>query len=176
MPGQGKYTVYAPPATAKNTLMNKLFKGNSTIENPLADLVGKENEARAKIVSIAKQYLTPDHTEGDPGLFPNGVNLDYSGDPNGVSAPDFTKVKWTNPGDPANGFTPDPTSPGPGSVDPMDKNVDPGISPQDIAGPGYVPGGPGTGTKSPTQTSKKVHDDTELGVQTKLAYDVHGFG
>lgn len=176
MPGQGKYTVYAPVASARNTLLNKLFRGNTTVTNPEVDLVGKETDAREQVVARAKEFLTVEKQQGDPGLFPNGVNLGYTGDQNGVSVPDLTKVVWDSAGDPANAYMPDPTSPGPGTTDPLAKSSDPEISVEDIKGGGYVEGGPGTGTKSPSKTSPSVRDSVELGKQTELGFDVHGFG
>jgi len=171
MAGQGKYTIYAPPATDRNNLLNKLFKGNSKESNPFADLTGKENDAEAYILAIAKQYLTPSHQDGDKGMFPNGVNLDYSGDKNDITAPNQEDVKWTSAGDPANGYVPDLRSPGPGQTDAQTADnlqTDPKISPADIAGPGYVPGAPDTGTVSPSKTASKIVTDNELGtVQTK---------
>mgnify|MGYP001595556627 CR=1 FL=1 len=176
MSGKGKYTTYAPAANNKNTLLNKLFKGNSTVPNPLADLVGKEDDVRQQTVARAKTFLTPDVQQGDPGMFPNGVNMTFVGDSNGVTAPDLTKVEWDSAGDPANPYAPDITSPGPGKTAGSDKDVDPDISVEDLKGPGYVPGSPGTGTKSPTQTSEAIVTNNELGEAGKLAFDVNGFG
>lgn len=176
MSGQGKYTTYAPSAAPKNTLLNKLFKGNSTISNPLVDLVGKESDARAQTVETAKALLTPAKQQGDAGYFPNGVNMTYTGDENGVEAPDLTKVKWQHASDPANPYMPDPTSPGPGTVDPQSRDADPKIAVEDVKGQGYVPGAPGTGTKSPTATAPAVKEHSELGTQGALGYDVNGFG
>jgi hypothetical protein len=174
--GQGKYTTYAPQATNRNSLLNKLFKGNSTISNPLQDLTGKEEDARAQTIARAKALLTPEVQQGDPGHFPNGVKMTYVGDDNGVQAPDLTKVKWEGAGDPANGYTPDISSPGPGFTDPLSKNVDPKITVTDVKGTGYVAGAPGTGTKSPTQTSATIKENATLGKQGKLDTDVNGFG
>lgn len=176
MSGQGKYTTYAPVASSRNTLLNKLFKGNSTISNPLADLTGKEEDARAQTVARGKALLSPQVQQGDPGHFPQGVRMDYTGDPNGVQTPDLSKVKWTNPGDPANAYAPDITSPGPGVTDPKAKDVDPQLSVADMKGAGYVPGAPGTGTKSPSETSAAVKGNSELGTNGTLDYDVNGFG
>lgn len=172
--GTGKYTIYAAVASAKNTLLNRLFKGNSTIPNPNQDLVGKETDARLQVVARGEQFLTPAHTDGDPGMFPNGVNLNFTGDSGGPNPPDLTKVAWTNAGDPANGYAPDISSPGPGRTDPAAKDTDPKLSVEDLKGAGYVPGGPDTGTKSPTQTTPTVVSNSELGTPGKLAYNVNG--
>ena len=174
MSGQGKYTTYAPAATSRNALLNKLFKGNSTTSNPLADLTGKEDDARAQTVARGKALLSPDVQQGDPGFFPSGVNMDYVGDPNGVEAPDLTKVAWTSAGGPANGYMPDITSPGPGKTDPLTKDTDPKIAVSDIKGAGYVAGAPDTGTKSPTTTSSVVKANAQLGKQGPKGYDVNG--
>lgn len=174
MAGQGKYTKFAPVANAKNTLLAKLFQGSSKAENPYAALVGKENEARAQAIEAAKQYVVPASQTGDLNIFPNGVNLDYSGDPNGITAPDTKEggdVKWQKAGDPANPFTPDLRSPGPGSTDaPSADNLqtDPNISVADVQGAGYVPGAPGTGTKSPAKSGPEVYDNAQLGKTQKL--------
>lgn len=176
MSGQGKYTQYAAEASPKNTLLNKLFKGNTTVPNPMTDLEGKELDARKEILDIAKAVLTPAVQHGDPGQFPSGVNLKFEGDPNGTTPPDLDKVAWTKPGDPANGYMPDITSPGPGVTDPLAKDTDPKIKVVDIKGAGYVPGAPGTGTKSPTETSAAVVSNNALGTTGKLATDVNGFG
>lgn len=174
MSGQGKYTTYAPAATPRNALLNKLFKGNSAISNPLQDLTGKETDAIAQTVARAKALLSPTVQQGDAGFFPSGVHMDYSGDPNGTSNPDLSKVGWTQAGDPANGYMPDITSPGPGNTDPHTKDVDPKIAVPDIKGAGYVPGAPDTGTKSPTETTSVIKANSELGKQGPSGYDVNG--
>lgn len=176
MSGQGKYTTYAPAATPRKVVLNRLFKGNSAVANPFADLVGKEDEARLQTIARAKLLLKPEVQQGDLGHFPSGVNMHYAGDQNGVEAPDVTKVEWTRAGDAANGYMPDPTSPGPGFTDPSAKDTDPNIEVADIKGAGYVPGAPGTGTKSPSVTTPAIVENSTLGEQGKLAYDVNGFG
>lgn len=176
MSGQGKYTTYTATASDKNSLLGRLFKGNSAISNPLADLTGKEEDARKQTVERAKALLSPNVQQGDPGHFPQGVNMNYEGDANGVQTPDLTQVKWDSAGDPANAYAPDLTSPGPGTTDPLSRDADPEISVADIKGIGYVPGAPGTGTKSPSETSKSVKENSELGVPGVLKLDVNGFG
>jgi len=158
MSGEGKYTVFAPPASDKNTLLNKLFRSTDAVHQaPTQDLVGKETDARAAVIAIAKQYLQPAHQTGDLGHFPSGVDLNFAG------APDTTDVAWTVAGDPANPYTPDTTSPGPGKTEGTDKNVDPQLSASDIK-PTYVPGAPGTGTKSPAAVNAKIIAANLLGV------------
>ena len=175
MPGLGKYTRYAPVANDKNNLLNELFKGNVKEPNPLVDLVGKEVDARNQTVARGKEFLTPTHTGGDPAMFPKGVNLDFSGDPaGGTTAPDFTEgvdVVWEQAGDPANPFTPDLRSPGPGSTSaPSAENLqtNPEITVKDIKGEGYVPGAPGTGTRSPSKTGPLVYKGVTLGENSTL--------
>lgn len=174
MSGQGKYTVFAPIASEKNTLLSKLFKGNSTITNPLQDFVGKETEARMQAIALAKIYLMPTTQQGDAGHFPNGVNMNYTGDPNGISVPNLSEggdVVWAKPGDAALPFAPDLRSPGPGQTDARSADnlqEKPDLTISDIKGPGYIPGAPGTGTKSPKNTSTAVADNFELGVTPVL--------
>lgn len=162
MSGAGKYTKYAPPASDKNVLLNKLFHSGDAIEKPIVqDLVGKESDARDAIVAIAKAQLTPAHQAGDLGYFPAGVDLNFA------AAPKTEDVKWTVAGDPANSFAPDITSPGPGKMNGSDKSVNPQIKVADLK-PTYVPGAPGTGTKSPAATNAKIVAANLLGVVGKL--------
>lgn len=162
MSGTGKYTTYAPPADDKNTLLNKLFHSADATEKPIVqDLVGKETDAREAIVAIAKAQLQPSHQAGDLGHFPSGVDLDFK------NAPKLEDVKWANAGDPANSYVPDVSSPGPGKTDGKDKATDPDIKTTDLK-PNYVPGAPGTGTKSPSAANAKVVAANLLGVSGKL--------
>jgi hypothetical protein len=127
--------------------------------------VGKEVEAREVVVEMGKNLLQPVLQQGDTGFFPNGVYLDYSALNAPVQAPNTAEgadVVWNSPGDPANSYIPDITSPGPGKTEGTDKSVDPQIAVADIK-PNYVPGAPGTGTKSPTVTGPKMHDANLLG-------------
>jgi len=146
MPGQGKYTVYAPESNEKNKRLGKLFPAS-----PTSAFVGKENDYRAVVVGTGNNYLLPTTAAGDPYFGP-GVNLDYSGSPDILAGADGS---WKNPGDPANSFMPDPSSPGPGKTDGTDKNSDPGIKASDVK-PSYVPGGPSTGTRSPAANAQKI--------------------
>lgn len=162
MAGTGKYTTYAPPASDKNTLLNKLFHSEDATQKPIVqDLVGKEDDARKAIVELAKASLVPAHQAGDLGQFPTGVDLDFRG------APKTEDVKWALAGDPANPYTPDITSPGPGKTEGSDKSSDPEIKTIDVK-PNYVPQAPGTGTKSPAGVVAKVVAANLLGVSGKL--------
>jgi len=165
MSGQGKYTTFAPPANDKNTLMARLYP-----TAPNASLVGKETETREATVALAKQFLTPSHQAGDLSYLPQGVDLDYSGKSAAIQPPNTAEGKdvvWGRPGDPANSYAPDVSSPGPGKTDGLDKDVDPKIQVKDLK-PNYVPGAPGTGTKSPTVTNVKISENNVLGVPDKL--------
>lgn len=160
--GTGRYTQYAAPASAKNDLLNKLYKSTDPVNAPpTQDLVGKETDARLLLVSMGNTFLTPVHTSGDPGHFPSGVDLNFAG------APDVPAVKWTNPGDPANPYAPDISSPGPGHTEGTDKATDPQVSIADLK-PNYVQGGPNTGTRSPGLTNGQIYGANTLGVPGTL--------
>jgi len=169
MPGLGKYNKYASPLTRNNIMLNKLFRGNEAIQSPIQDLVGQENDARLQTIERAKEFLTPTWQQGDLGYFPNGVNLDYSGEPNGISAPKLGGVTWKKAGDPALQFAPDLRSPGPGSVSAESADnlqTNPEISISDIKGPGYIPGAPKTSTIQPGDVD--IASTLELGVALPL--------
>lgn len=157
MAGQGKYTVYAPESNAKNILLSKLFPAS-----PTSAFVGKEVDYRASVVNSGNTSLKPTSQVGD-AYFGKGVNLDFAEAPDILAAADGA---WKQAGDPANAFSPDLSSPGPGKTEGVDKNADPKIAASDIK-PSYVPGGPNTGTKSPAEYAKKVAAQV-LGVQGKM--------
>lgn len=168
MSGKGKYTQYAPPSSEKNTRLNKLFKSNdSTLKPIVQDLVGQEIKVREAVIEIAKAKLQPAKQDGDISMFPQGVDMNYtyaSVDP--AAAPNIEKVEWKNAGDPANPYMPDVSSPGPGNTDGVDKSVNPEIKTVDVK-PNYVPGAPGTGTKSPVSTNAKIIAANVLGIEAK---------
>lgn len=168
MSAEGKYTVYAPPANSKNALLNRLFRSNDPVVKPIVqDMVGQEDAVRAAVSAIGKAAMQPAHQDGDPGHFPNGVDLNFSG------APDLTTVTWASAnvpggnsaGGPATAYFPDISSPGPGKTDGVDKAVDPNITTADIK-PSFVPGGPGRSTRNPSETSPKIVVANELGTDT----------
>ncbi len=180
MSGTGKYTKYAPTATPAHQLLDKLFTSKDPIkQSPVQGLVGKETTARAAVVALATAPvvngvggLQPSDgvQQGDAAVFPQGVNLDFSGKLASIQPPDTAEgadVVWKNPGDPANSYVPDITSPGPGKTDGLDKDVDPKIEAKDIK-PNYVPGAPGTGTRSPTDTDAKLVATEKLGTSAPL--------
>lgn len=138
----GRYTSYVGggAATVAHKLLSKLFP-----DGPLATQVANGDEkgaqalaqaiATAKVANGVGGIQPADGIQaGDLGMFPAGVDLSFGytiGSPPN-SSPDVTTVKWTNPGDPANPYTPDITSPGPGLTAGTDKNVDPKIAAADI--------------------------------------------
>lgn len=139
----GKYTTYVGGAASDaHKLLSKLFTSG-----PYASMVaaGDELKAQAAVIAIATSNPGADPNggglqpksglqQGDLGMFPQGVDLSFAGRllqaPN--SLPDVSTVKWKNPGDPANPYVPDITSPPNGGTDGSDKNVDPQISVADV--------------------------------------------
>lgn len=152
MSGTGKYTTYAPTKSDKTVLLKKLFGNGPTGDGvgtlPPSMVVDAPKVIDA-VVATAKANLTPAHQMGDVDMFGTGVDLNFAG------APKTEDVKWTLAGDPANPYSPDITSPGPGKTDGVDKAADPQIKTTDLK-PTYVPGAPGTGTKSPAVTNAKI--------------------
>lgn len=181
MPGTGKYTNYAASLTDAHTLLNKLFHSSDAVEvPPTQDLVGKETEARAAIIALATAKvdatgvggLVPSDgiQAGDPGMFPDGVDLSFNGavglaPPN--SPPDVSTVKWTNPGDPATPYFPDLSSPGPGRTEGTDKDVDPKLAVSDVK-PTYPNPGTTEDTRNPVPTAGLVSKAATLGAAMKL--------
>jgi len=165
-PGKGRYTTYVARASARNSLLWKLF--NKKAPNDAGVIYGSQEPSdNTSAAAAAVARATAEVKEGvgganpangvqagDPGMFPSGVNLSYKGTDT-ISPPDTASVEWKNPGDPANGFVPDISSPGPGKMNPLDKDQDPSLSVDDMK-PGYKPGDPGTGTTSPSTTSPKM--------------------
>jgi len=168
-PGKGRYTTYVPAATttsagSRYSLLWKLFnqKANA-LRSGIASFYGESSnpqtengKAAESVVKRARDNqngLLPESgmQTGDLGMFPSGVDLTYG------KAPNLADVSWRNPGDPANPYVPDVTSPGPGApgtvrVDGIDKNSNPDISPSEIK-PNYTPGAEGSGTRSPSEES-----------------------
>lgn len=159
MAGQGKYTIYAPISNDKNNLLSKLFPSS-----PTSGFVGKEVDYRNIVVNQGNSFLKNGLQPGD-SYFGNGVNMDYSGAPDILMGADGA---WTKSGDPANSFSPDLSSPGPGKTDGTDKSADPELKSSDIK-PNYVPGGPNTGTKNPAVYAQKIASQIlGVGSKTKL--------
>lgn len=165
-PGKGRYTTFVTKASSRNSLLWKLF--NKRAPNDRGVFFGSQepsDNAKAAEAALARATaevkdgvggLNPEkgRQAGDPGMFPTGVDLAYGGT-DSISPPDTSKVEWKNPGDPANGFIPDISSPGPEKTNPLDKDQNPSVSPGDIK-PNYIPGAPGTGTTAPSSTSSSI--------------------
>lgn len=105
MPGQGKYTQFAPlkvdtstKGQASTTRLQKLF-------NPPKELTSTDD-----LFKIANRFLLAVDNNGvqvgDPNQFKSGVSLDYS------DAPDLAEVKIGGGGLPSTPYTPNLTSPG----------------------------------------------------------------
>ena len=105
MPGQGKYTRYVPVKSehaikgkASTAKLSKLF-------NPPSYLTD-ENE----LIKLANKHLLAEDTggiqQGDPMMFPDGVNLNYG------EAPDLLTAKIGGGGLPSTPFSPNQSSPG----------------------------------------------------------------
>lgn len=167
MSGKGKYTVYVPPKSARRTFFEKLFAGSTTSTPPFLGIDQDKSILDANKLGndLLRAASTAGIQKGDSGYFPDGVDMNFTGAKATIQAPDTSEgksVKWTKAGDPAFSYLPDISSPGPGKTEGTDKAVDPKITAADIK-PVYVPGAPGTGTKSPTESSDKVSDASELG-------------
>jgi len=169
----GRYTSYVGggAATAAHALLGKLFP-----TGPLATQVANGDEkgaqalaqasATAKVAAGVGGIQPADGIQaGDLGMFPAGVDLSFNytiaAAPN--SPPDVSTVKWTNPGDPANPYTPDITSPGPGLTDGTDKNVDPKIAAGDINPSPSI-----ADVRDPTTDGPAVSQNNTIGSPQKL--------
>jgi hypothetical protein len=142
-PGSGRYTTYVPVKSDKTDRLQKLFS------NGLANLYnGKDSNDQAAVeaVNIAKSVLTG---KGDQDMFGNGVSLSFG------EAPDTTVVAWKNPGDPANPYVPDLSSPGPGKTEGVDKDADPKLSPEDIK-PNFNSKNPSVNATAPAATAPRL--------------------
>lgn len=160
-PGKGRYTTYVPTSSPRNTLLWKLFNkkapndsgvfyGGQEPSNNVAAAAAVVSRATSNVSNgVGGMFPTDGKQSGDPGMFPTGVDMSYG------KAPNLADVEWKNPGDPANPYTPDISSPGPGRTLGIDKDVDPSLSASDFK-PNYVPAAPGTGTVSPNSTSSVV--------------------
>ncbi len=176
-PGKGRYTVYVPKKSARRNFLEKIFKGDGSDFVPTVGsiqhappFIGMDQtdaiQAAAKFGNeILRATATDGITPSDPGMFPEGVDLKFTGRGSGVDIPDTAAGKdglWNRPGDPANSFVPDITSPGPGKTGGLDKDVDPKIKSSDIK-PNAIIGGPNTGTKSPSTVAGKIYEAQTLG-------------
>jgi len=142
-PGSGRYTTYLPVNSEKTERLSKLFKGGS---NELYGGAKSNTDAAAAAVAVAKSNRKG---VGDPDMFGAGVSLVYA------EAPDTSEVGWKNPGDPANPYVPDLTSPGPGKTDGVQKDANPNIDTIDVK-PNFDPANPSINTASPTATAPRL--------------------
>jgi hypothetical protein len=125
MPGKGRYTKYSDNNSRKKEFLNKLFPQDAAYKGSTYNHLDNA-EARAAIVKEGNDVLHPSFQRGDPEMFPNGVNLDYSGVRGGATAPgkDHDKYVPTRPGDPMNAFVPDVSSPGVGETEGVEKDLE----------------------------------------------------
>jgi len=142
-PGSGRYTTYLPIISEKVVRLSKLFKGG--LEDLYNGAKNNGDAAKAAVV-VAKSEI---NGKGDRDIFGDGVSLSYADSPN------TTEVKWKNPGDPANAYFPDITSPGPGKTQGIDKDTNPKIKPVDVK-PDFNPENPTVNTTSPAATSPRL--------------------
>jgi len=179
--GSGKYTTYASPKGPRTDLLNKLF-GNApdNVRPPAQGTSSKavdEASARAAVLAIATAKVdaqgvggiapSDGQQQGDLGLYPSKVDLNFG------NSPDVSKVTWTSAnspsgissGGPAHPYAPDPSSPGPGKTEGLDKTADPGVTPNDMKlgigdAAGFVPS---DNTKSPAATGPAIAGANKLG-------------
>jgi hypothetical protein len=177
MSGQGKYTTFVPPNGARSQFLSRIFPGDGSQWKPEVGGGGAppfakgggvfmtQEEAAAAISQQGNDLLLAKNTggvqQGDKDLFPNGVDLAFSGAPNTAAG---MGGSWKNPGDPANSYTPDITGLKPGQTSGTDKNVDPKISATDIV-PNYIRT---ANTANPSETSPKVYTGLTFGSAMKL--------
>ena len=193
MPGQGKYTMYYNQVeeSDKKQLLESVYDKGPFAQN-------KYNQS--DVVLAAHKFLlangdsesgTPFLQKGDPGMFPNGVMLNYSGIPGSEQDANIASVEWKKPGDPMSPYTPDIRSPGPADgvvlsnndtsnvmVNVDASNGDPRQSKPTITAenikPNYVPAsGQGDifenkGTVNPEFTGPKIHSVASVSVDTPL--------
>jgi hypothetical protein len=179
MAGKGKYTVYNVPKSSRKSFLEKMFSGNERATPPFLGKDGSEslNEANSRGNDILKaryfigaEYNSKDGIvyTGDPAL--PAVDLTYRNRTGLYQAPNTLEagdVKWSQPGDPANSYTPDITSPGPGKTGGLDKSVDPNITVKDIK-PNYDTEKATENTRSPHEAGSSVYDSNILGNENSL--------
>jgi hypothetical protein len=172
----GKYTTYVGgAATPAHTLLSTLYP-----DGPFATQLsnGDEAKAQAAVLAVATSNPGPDPNgggiqpaggiqAGDLGMFPIGVDLTFSGQtlspPN--SPPDTSKVVWTNPGDPANGYIPDITSPtaGPGHTEGTDKTGNPTGTIPEIVAESTDTDASGEDLRNPIKDGPAIYGNNALG-------------
>ena len=167
MAGKGKNTTYAQPASGRKTFMERMYKGSPFAGLDQASAIDPTNPNSP--VKLGNDYLKSALTSGivDTGDLAIGkVDLTYMGRGNSTIKPPDThegkEVVWKKPGDPANSYVPDLSSPGPGKTEGIDKNVDPEIKSTDIK-PTFDPTRASVNTTSPSETGSRVYDGNLLG-------------
>jgi len=170
-----KYTTYVGgKASDAHKLLAKLFPASSeyptmkALQEALTS--GDELKAHAVIVKNATAVVDAQGVgglmpsdgvqKGDPGMFPTAVSFGFS------AAPDVSKVKWANAGDPANPYMPDITSPGPGKTDGKDKATDPGLDVNSVERTDSDPAG--QNLRNPATDSKQVYANSGIGKDLPL--------
>ena len=198
MPGQGKYTAYYDQAFANNEDKKERLEavfphGVFTSNGPYnqSDVIKTGNERLLAIgdAESGTEYLQ----NGDPGMFPEGVYLDYRGVAQDDTRADLSTVKWEKAGDPMNPYVPDIRSPGPApgidlsdtSTDVINTNVDASQgdprdqAPGELANteqykPNYDPADTDAekydnkGTRNPYYTARKIHEVAAVSVDKQL--------
>lgn len=165
----GKYTTYVGGvATDAHKLLSRLFPG-SPFATPLTQ--GDEKAAQKIVVDIARAKVSAgvggiqpsDGIQaGDLGMFPTGVDLSFT------NAPDVSKVKWTNAGDPASPYIPDVTSPGAGKTDGKDKQIDPSDTVAGLEAVATTEDPARQNLRNPIDDGPAVYGNNTLGAPQKL--------
>jgi len=164
----GRYTTYVGgKATDAHKLLARLFPAS-----PFATALesGDEKAAQKIVQAVATAPVDGNGVgglqpsdglqQGDLGMFPEGVKLGYGG------SPDVSTVKWKNPGDPANPYMPDITSPGPGKTDGKDKDVDPALGIDSVERTNSDPAN--QNLKNPADDGPSIYRNNTLGNAQKL--------
>jgi len=169
----GKYTTYVGGgANPAHALLATLYP-NAPFAKMLAN--GDEKKAQDAVTAVATSDPGPDPNggglqpkggvqAGDLGMFPTGVNLAFQG------GPDVSKIKWKNPGDPANGYIPDVTSPtaGPGHTQGTDKTGDPSGTIPQIQAEATNEDPSDQGLRDPSNDGPAIYKNNTVGQPQKL--------
>jgi hypothetical protein len=148
-PGSGRYTTFVPSnATAEQ--QKKIARLKKNFPGGLEDLYeGKSSNIDAAKAASDRAVAELNKGKGDPDMFGTGVSMNFG------EAPQTQDVVWKDPGDPANPYVPDLTSPGPGKTDGTDKDSDPEIKPEDVK-PNFDSKNPTVNTTSPSATAPRL--------------------
>lgn len=158
MPGKNRYgritalpqgeLVTAAELAEQQATLTKLF-GSSPILSDDYDLE-----------AVAEETMFSDNVQGDPALWPDGVDQTFSKSPD---IPNEVLSKTGGAGRPGTPFTPNLASPGEGN------GVDPATKPDtestvDDVKPGYVQS---ANTENPSETRQKIVDESRTGNFTR---------